>query len=332
MKRLIVALIILAVFANLSFAGGQSEKAGSAPAEKKIEWTAGTGSDGLPVVNPLKVSGNIISAGSSTVFPVSEVIAQMFRDEGYKGNVTIDSIGSGAGFERFVKGELDISNASVKISDKTVADAKAAGRVPLEFRLGTDALAVCVAKGSPVTKVSQAQLVKLFSTAEKWSEVDPSWPAQPILRFIPGTDSGTFSYFVEHIFKKKKEPLLAAKNLQLSEDDHVLVQGIAGSPNGIGFFGFAYYVENKDKLQVLSVDGIEPNQETVDKGSYPLARPLFIYTTAKILGEKPQVAAFVAYYLSNVNKALKKVGYFPAPAAELQASKQAWLDVMKGKY
>jgi phosphate transport system substrate-binding protein len=285
----------------------------------------------LPAVNPLEVKGDIISAGSSTVYPLSEAIATMFRDEGYQDNLTIDSIGSGAGLERFCKaGETDIANSSRAIKSTEVDSCKAIGREPIAFRIGTDGLAVVVNKENTFLKnVTLEQLAKIFSTASvKWSDVDPSWPNEDILRFSPGTDSGTFDYFVEVVLKKDKAPLLDAANLQLSEDDNVLVQGVEGSPYAIGYFGYAYYQENKDRLNVLSINGIVPTKETVDNATYPLARPLFLYTTAKIMQEKPQVAAFINYYLTNINSVIGQVGYFPANDQALDESRTAWLKAM----
>jgi phosphate transport system substrate-binding protein len=326
-KIVIIAALLLVAAASLLTA--QSMKKG-------FEWVTKQSDDPmLPGVNPLKVSGNIISAGSSTVFPLSERMVERFKDEGYKGNITVDSIGSGGGFERFcVAGETDIANASRAIKASEADSAKKIGREPLEFRIGTDALAVVVNKSNTfITNATKDELKLIFSTAKKWSDVNPKWPAQDIQRFIPGTDSGTFDYFVEFAFGAgKKEAILAAANLQLSEDDNVLVQGVEGSPYAIGFFGFAYYQENKGRLNTLSVNGVAPNAETVNNASYPLARPLFMYTTAKIMREKPQVAAYIAFYLTYVNEEIRSVGYFPAEAAALKQSKQAWLDAMKGAY
>lgn len=281
----------------------------------------------LPEVNPLDVTGDIIAAGSSTVFPLAEAIAERFTDEGYAGNITIDSVGTGAGFERFCKvGETDISNASRAIKDEETANCEAIGRTPVEFRVGTDALAVVINPANDwATDVTMEQLAQLF-TAEKWSDVDPSWPAEPIARFIPGTDSGTFDYFVEAIFEKDKEPLLAAPNTQLSEDDNVLVQGVEGSEYAIGFFGYAYYEENADKLGILNINGVEANFDTVEGGEYPLARPLFIYSDAQILAEKPQVAAFINFFLTHVDEEIETVGYFPASDEALNAAKSAFLE------
>jgi phosphate transport system substrate-binding protein len=286
---------------------------------------------GLPEVNPLEVSGDIITAGSSTVFPLSIRMVDRFQDEGYAGTITVDRIGSGAGFERFCKeGESDISNASRPIKEKEVGWCADIGREPIEFRVGTDALAVVVSQENDfIADATFEELAMIFSTAEKWSDVNPAWPTEEILRYIPGTDSGTFDYFVEEVFDKDEGPILAATDTQLSEDDNVLVQGVLDSPYAIGFFGYAYYAENTDVLKVLKIEGVEPTQESVDAATYPLARPLFIYSTAEIMKEKPQVAAFINFYLSYVNEEVVDVGYFPAATADLDAAKQAWLDAMK---
>jgi phosphate transport system substrate-binding protein len=327
MKKIAIVAVLLLV-AAASLLSAQSMKKG-------FEWVTKQSDDPLlPGVNPLKVSGGIISAGSSTVYPLSERIVERFADEGYKGSITVDSIGSGAGLERFcVAGETDIANASRAIKSSEVEAARKISREPIEFRIGTDALAVVVNKKNTfVTSATKDELRLIFSTARKWSDVNPRWPAQDILRFIPGTDSGTFDYFVEEVFGKKKEPILGAANLQMSEDDNVLVQGVEGSPYAVGFFGYAYYQENKDKLTVLAVNGVAPSAETVNQATYPLARPLFLYSTARIMREKPQVAAFLAFYLTYVNEEIRSVGYFPAEAEALKKAKQAWLDALKGAY
>ena len=298
--------------------------------EKEVIWTVELLA--LPEVDPLKVTGDIVTAGSSTVFPLSERLAERFQDEGYSGSITIDSIGSGAGFERFcVQGETDISNASRGIKDSEIESCESIGRTPIEFRVGTDALAVVVSRENDfITGATFEELAQIFSSAaEKWSDVNSAWPDKEIQRFIPGTDSGTFDFFVEEVFDKDEKPILSASNTQLSEDDNVLVQGILGSPYAIGFFGYAYYAENTDVLTILSVEGVEASAATVDSAEYPLARPLFIYSTADIMREKPQVAAFINFYLTNVNDEVVDVGYFPANPAALKAAKQAWLNGMR---
>jgi phosphate transport system substrate-binding protein len=327
-------LLIVFALAALTIAACQSGRETQAT-PRTIEVTSGIAETvteeentlALPAVDPLAVSGDIITAGSSTVFPLSERMAERFQDEGYSDNITIDSIGSGAGFERFcVAGETDISNASRPIKESEVESCKAIGREPIEFRVGTDALAVTVsAENDFVTDATMEELVAIFSTAETWSGVRSDWPDEPILRYIPGTDSGTFDYFVEEVFDEDEEPILAASNLELSEDDNVLVQGVLGSPYAVGFFGYAYYNENADDLNILSIDGVEATGENVDNASYPLARPLFIYSDASIMAENPQVADFINFYLTYVNEEIEDVGYFPASPESIEVAMNNWL-------
>ncbi len=285
----------------------------------------------LPEVNPLEITGDVVTAGSSTVFPLAERMAERFEMEGYSGKITIDSIGSGAGYERFcVEGETDVANASRAIKDSEVASCEAIGRTPIEFRVGTDALAVVVSQENDfISDVTMAELAAIFSdSAVTWADVRAEWPAEPILRFIPGTDSGTFDYFVEEVFDKDKTPHLSAANTQLSEDDNVLVQGVLGSPYAVGYFGYAYYAENTGTLKILSIEGVEPVRENVDNNSYPLARPLFLYSDAAIMQQKPQVAAYINFFLSYVNEEVVDVGYFPASDVALTQAKEAWLAAM----
>ncbi len=295
----------------------------------------------LPEVDFATLEGAVYSAGSSTVYPLSEAIAKAFTDDGFQGELKIDSIGSGAGFERFCKtGETDIANASRAIKDAEVENCKAINRTPIEFRVGTDAIAVVVSKENDfLTDVTMEELSKIFtSDAEKWSDVNPAWPAEPIQRFTPGTDSGTFDFFVEIAVQKArkieklddaKKLVLDAKNLQTSEDDNVLVQGVEGSKYAIGYFGFAYFKDNEAGLKAITVDGVAPSFESAESGEYALSRPLFIYSDATILKDKPQVAAFINYYLTFVNDEIEAVGYFPASDEALNAAKQAWLDALK---
>ncbi len=299
----------------------------------------------LPEVDPAMVSGDIIAAGSSTVYPLAEVMADRFKDEGFTSNITIDSIGSGAGFERFCKtGETDITNASRKIKESEVESCTAIGRTPIEFRVGTDALAIVVSSENDfLTDVTVEELGMIFSSeGVKWSDVRAEWPNEDILRFSPGTDSGTFDYFVEVVMdplypnaegkpdlEAGEASILNAENIQFSEDDNVLVQGVEGSPYAIGYFGYAYYAENQGNLKALSVDGVAPSAETAENGEYPLARPLFIYSDAAILQAKPQVAAFINFFLSFVNEEILSVGYFPASQEALDVAMQSWLNAME---
>lgn len=302
----------------------------TAPAPDESNTTASS-NGGFPEVDPFDVEGDIVTAGSSTVFPLSEAVATLFEDEGYGGQITIDSIGSGAGLERFcVAGESDIANASRAINEEEIAQCNEIGRDPIELRIGTDALAVTVSSSNYfVDDLTLEELAVAFSGAETWDQVNPEFPAHPVQLFSPGTDSGTFDFFVEAVLDEDPQPLLDA-DPQLSEDDSVLVQGVSGdgctegdesTPCAIGYFGYAYYTENQDVLRAVDVEGVEPNEESV-LGDYPLARPLFLYSDAGIMNDKPQVAQFIAFYLNRVDEVIAAVGYFPAPEDIIEESKR----------
>ena len=310
-----------------------------APAEPTAaeEPTTAQAEDPLAMYAPDIVSGDIITAGSSTVFPLSERMKQRFEEEGFTGNLTVDSIGSGAGIERFcVAGETDIANSSRAIRDTEIESCTGIGREPVEFQVGIDALAVVVsAENDFLEDVTSEELALIFSTAANWSDVRPEWPNEPIQRFSPGTDSGTFDYFVEAIMSslddeatedvnEGENAILESENTQFSEDDNVLVQGVEGSPYAIGYFGYAYYQENQGALKALSVDGVAPTAETAESGDYPISRPLFIYSDPTIMQEKPQVASFILFYLNNVADEILDVGYFPVSEEKIQENLDAW--------
>jgi phosphate binding protein len=291
----------------------------------------------LPAVDPLGVSDNIIAAGSSTVFPVTERMADLFKQEGFAGTITVDSIGSGAGFSRFCAGETDIANASRPIRASEVETCAAIGRTPvILFNVGTDALTVVVSPENDfVNDLTEEQLAAIFSgSVTNWNEVDPSFPDGAIQLFTPGTDSGTFDFFVEEILDRNREAILSATNIQFSEDDNVLVQGVLGSRFAIGFFGSAYYFANQDRLKAVSINGVEPNEFTAESGEYPLARPLFLYTTPGILAEKPQVAEFINFYLQTVDSQLGaepgQIGYFVASKRSENLNRAVFLAAVSG--
>ncbi|MFH1185692.1 MAG: substrate-binding domain-containing protein, partial [Chloroflexota bacterium] len=182
------------------------------------------------------------------------------------------------------------------------------------------------------TDVTLEELAQIFSAAANWSDVRSDWPAEPIQRFSPGTDSGTFDYFVQAVMAPAngddadagEAAILNAANAQLSEDDNVLVQGVLGSPFAIGYFGYAYYQENEGPLRALSLDGIAPTAETAESGAYPISRPLFIYSGTEIMQQKPQVSAFIHFYISHVVDEILDVGYFPTSEDRAQENLDAW--------
>lgn len=264
----------------------------------------------LPPLN-LKVGGDMAITGSSTVYPLTRQLAVCFQEEGFTGHINLDSTGTLAGFKALCEGQTDIANAShvMRPEDKQLCQNN--NRQPLELQVGTDALAIVVSHQNDfVTDVSQAELRQILSTAATWSEVRAEWPAQPIKRFFPTEQSGTFLFMTEKIFENKPEALLKAANTITSEDDEQLVKGIQSDPLAVGFLGYAYYERDADMLRALPVNGINPLPETVDQGSYPLVRPLYLYSTTEIMKQKPQVSAFLNYYLQSVRNYVIEVGYF----------------------
>ena len=286
------------------------------------------------------LSGAVIVDGSSTVEPISLAVAEEFRTMAPNVDVAVGRSGTGGGFEKFCNGESDISDASRAIKPEE-SEACAANTIePVELQVAIDALAVVTNAGNTFLQCLTAeQIVNIFKEggARSWNEVDPSFPNEPIEIFAPGADSGTFDYFIEHFELRgaeEEEPEFIG-DYTASEDDNVLVQGIQGSPNAIGFFGFSYYEANRQQLKAIQVDQegngtcVSPSAETVQDGTYPLARPLFIYPSKTSL-QKPQVRAFVEFYMSDAGLALvEDVDYFPAPADRIQQARQNLADALR---
>lgn len=271
----------------------------------------------LEAVVPAFVEGSITSAGSSTVHLLSEVIAARFRREGYRGgNLSVYSIGTGAGFERFcTEGITDVANASRPVTDSEQKRCQAIGREPFPLQVGADLLVVVVNGGNDFADdLSLTQLARLFSTADTWQDVDPAWPAQPVERFIPGSDSGSFDFFVEALFDGDRGPVLGAARSNVSGNFNVLAHGVAGNPHAVGFLGHAAYKANRHRLKAVSIEGAAPQADRVSDGSYPLARPLLLYSAPGIIARRPQVGDFLSYYLTVVDEEIEKAGYFPADA------------------
>ena len=340
MRSMALSAIFVFAVAGLLVAGGQQsggqQSDGAMMEESGLPWIMASGDDPiLPGVDLLKVSGDVVAAGSSTVFPFAEEAIARFYDEGYSTqySTVYTSVGTGAGFERFAAGDSDISGASRPIRDAEKSAALANGIESEEFLVAFDALAVVVNPANTwATELTFEELALAFSTASTWADVRPGFPAQPITRFTPGTDSGTFDYFVEEIFDGDEAPILNAARTQFSEDDSVLLQGVEGDVNAIGYFGFAYYAEAPDALTAVKVEGITPSAASVEDGSYPLARPLFMYSSADAMRERPQVAAFLNFTLTYADDIAVAVGYFPAPVERMNATKQRWVEIMSDLY
>jgi phosphate transport system substrate-binding protein len=263
--------------------------------------------------------GKIEIDGSSTVFPITEAVAEEFQEANPGVHITVGISGTGGGFKRFVAGETALQNASRPIKDKEHADSKAGGITYVELQVAFDGLTVVVNKKNTwADKLTVAELKMIWEPGSKvrnWSDVRSGWPAKPIKLYGPGTDSGTFDYFTEAINGKSKE---SRSDYTASEDDNVLVNGVSGDQYALGYFGLAYYEENKDKLRAVPIDGgkgpVAPSVETVKNGKYaPLSRPLFIYVSSKAMA-RPEVDAFVKFYLKNAGRLTKEVGYIPLPA------------------
>jgi phosphate transport system substrate-binding protein len=275
--------------------------------------------------------------GSSTVYPITEAVAEEFQKAKKNAiKVTVGISGTGGGFKKFCRGETDISDASRPILKKEMEECKAAGIEYYELPVAFDALTVVInPKNTFIKQLTIAEMKKMWEPAAqgkvtRWNQVNPAWPDQPMKLFGPGADSGTFDYFTEAVVGKSKS---SRGDFTASEDDNVLVQGVSRDVNGLGYFGFAYYVENKDKLKAVPIvnekgQAVAPSMEAVEKGIYsPLARPIFIYINAKSVG-KPEVKEFTEYYMKNGAKLSKEVKYVPLPA---QAYLQAWDHILKGK-
>lgn len=277
--------------------------------------------------------------GSSTVYPVTEAVAEEFQ-KAKKGaiKVTVGISGTGGGFKKFCRGETDITNASRPILKKEI-DACKEGKIEyIELPIAYDGLAVIVnPKNTWVTSLTIADLKKMWepaaaNTIKKWNQVRPGWPDVPLKLFGPGADSGTFDYFTEAIVGKAKS---SRGDFTASEDDNVLVQGVSRDKNALGYMGLAYYEENKDKLKLVPIDGgkgpISPSEKTVMDGTYsPLSRPLFIYVNKEAAVKKPEVKEFVDFYIKNAPVLTKQAKFIPLPKTAYQLAQERFSKLKTG--
>ena len=257
--------------------------------------------------------------GSSTVYPITEAVAEDFQiAKKGKVRVTVGISGTGGGFKKFCRGEIDISDASRPIKQKEIDKCKKAGVKYIEMPVAFDALTVVINPKNKWSKtIKVAELKKMWEPAaqgkiKKWNQINPSWPGEKFKLFGPGADSGTFDYFTEAIVGKEKS---SRGDFTASEDDNVLVQGVSRDKNGIGFFGFAYYIENQKKLNAVAIDGgnggVLPSATTVANGTYtPLSRPIFIYVNVKS-AQRPEIREFLNFYMKKGPALVKEVKFFP---------------------
>lgn len=281
-----------------------------------IAMVTGCGSSADSQSSTNEFSGAIRIDGSSTVFPVSSIAAEIFGDEHSKMKISVAGSGTSAGMSKFRLGEIDICDASRPIKKKELDAAHEKGIEIVEFIIGQDGLAVVVHPDNDwCDSITVEELKAIWrpeanETITKWSDVNPDWPDQEFKLYGPGTASGTFEYFTGVIVGKKNS---SRPDYEKSEDDNILVRGVAGNKGAIGYFGYAYYAENKEILKLLAVDDgsgpVKPSEPTIIDGSYkPLSRPLFIYVNKASL-KRPEVAAFVKYYVENAAKLAEEAQY-----------------------
>lgn len=267
--------------------------------------------------------------GSSTVYPITEAMAEEFQ-KAQKVKVTVGESGTGGGFKKFCRGETDISDASRPITQKEMDSCKEAGIQYIELPIAYDALTVVVnSKNDWVKSLSVEELKSIWkpgSNVKNWKQVNAAYPDKAMGLYGPGTASGTFDYFTEAVNGKSKA---SRTDYTPSEDDNVLVQGVSGNVGGMAYFGYAYYEENKDKLRAIPISAksgspaVMPSPEAVKDGTYqPLSRPLFIYVNATAAAFKPEVKAFVNFYLENAPKLVAEVKYVPLPSDDYVAVKE----------
>lgn len=308
--KLLMSIAAIAALALVAAACGDSGGSGSNDALKNL-------------------TGSINVDGSSTVYPISQAVAEEFGKDASKVKVTIGESGTGGGFEKFCRGEIDISDASRPIKDEEKAKCTTAGIEFTELKIAIDGLSVLVnPQNTFVDCLTKDELKKIWEPKSKiknWSQVRAGFPSKPLTLYGPGTASGTFDYFTKEMVGEEGA---SRSDYTASEDDNVLVTGVAGDANALGYFGFAYYEQNTDKLKVIGVDGgtgcIKPSKETIEGGTYkPLSRPLFIYVAKKSIA-KEQVKSFVDFYLENVNELVADVGYIALPSGDFSATENTW--------
>jgi phosphate transport system substrate-binding protein len=331
--RRLGALALVAAFA-LGACSGSGSSAAPTTAATDGATTAPAESTAPESAAPADLTGTVNIDGSSTVYPITQAVAEDFQGANPGVQVPVAFSGTGGGFKKFCVGETDLNDASrpIKADDEGEGVACTTNGVDfVELQIAIDGLTVVVnPENTWATCMTVAQLATIYGPDSKegitWADVDPSWPAEPIDAYMPGADSGTFDYFTEEI---NGEVDVAAQWPTQSEDDNILVTGVAGNKNAIGFFGYAYFVENQDKLKAVEIDGgagcVAPTEATINDNTYtPLSRPLFIYPDTGKAKTNPALKAFVDYYLANGSTLAAEVGYVAVPADILAAETAEW--------
>ena len=283
-----------------------------------------------------ELSGRINIEGSSTVIPITEAVADGFREVAPRVQISIGGAGTSDGFEAFCGGNTQISDASRPIDQEEEVPLCVENGVEfIELPIAIDGLSVAVnpqndfADDITLEELNTMWAPEAEGEITRWNQVRDSWPAEPLHLYGAGTQSGTFDFFTEFV---NGEEGASRSDYQASEDDNVLVQGIQGDPNALGYFGYSYYAENRDTLKVLAVDGVEPNPETIASGEYPLSRPLFIYVSTQALEENPAVKEFVSFYIAegNLSKFVEQADYINYPESTQDQTRQQFEDRTTG--
>ncbi len=280
------------------------------------------------------VSGQIAVEGSSTVLPITQAAAEAFSQENPDVRISVGGAGTGDGFEAFCAGETQISDASRPIDpEEEIPLCKENGVEYIEVPVAFDGLSIIVnPQNDFASDITTEELKTLWEPAAEgritqWSQVHSEWPDQEITLYGPGTESGTFDYFTDEVVGEEGA---SRSDYQASEDDNVLVQGVSGDPNSLGYFGYSYYETNQDKLKALAVDGVDPTTESIRSGDYPLSRPLFIYVSTQALEENQAVGPFVDFYLENLNSIVEQARYVTLPESLAQEARKQWEDRTTG--
>jgi phosphate transport system substrate-binding protein len=273
------------------------------------------------------LSGDIVISGSSTVEPISTAVAEAFRAENGDVSISVDGPGTGDGFELFCNGETDISDASRPIEDEELAVCEENGIEFVELKVAIDGISVITAPGFPVECLTFDDIAALAGPdavgVDRWSDAG-DFPDEPLTITAPGEESGTYDTFVELALDGED----TRPDYQASPNDNVIIEGVAGATGSFGWVGYSFYEQNADQLQAFEIDAgdgcVAPSPETIADASYPLSRPLFIYVSTTAAAEKPALAEFVDFYLSDAIGKVTEVGYVALPDDELAATVEAW--------
>jgi phosphate transport system substrate-binding protein len=285
-----------------------------------------------------EVSGTINVEGSSTVYPITQAAAELFREEYPEARIEVGGAGTSDGFEAFCKGDTQISDASRPIDvAEEIPVCEENGVEFIEIPVAYDGISVVVNKQNNwATDVSSEELKKMWEPSAEgkvtqWSQVNPDWPDRELALYGPGTESGTYEFFNETIVGNEEE-VSRQSDVEMSEDDNVLVQGVAGDQNALGYFGYSYYENNLSKLKALAVDGVKPTEDSIRSGEYLLSRPLFIYVSTDALKKNKAIEPFVDFYLSpqNLDRLVQAAKYVTMPDSLEKAARAQYEDRTTG--